>query len=61
MFIWRNALILGAIFVIVGLLYAWLQRFDFRALDAAGATLLVVLGLAMGFTFLILLRGSRGM
>jgi hypothetical protein len=61
MFIWRNALILGGIFVVVGLLYVALQGGHPLALDLAGGTLLVVLGLAMAFTFLVLLRGSRGM
>ncbi len=60
MFIWRNALVLAAAFVAVGLLYLWLQG-EGRWLDRAGATLLIVLGLAMGFTFIVLLRGSRGM
>jgi hypothetical protein len=61
MFIWRNALILGGGFVVVGLLYLALQGDVLATLDRAGATLLIVLGLAMAFTFLVLLRGSRGM
>lgn len=61
MFIWRNALILGGGFVVVGLLYLALQGDVLVTLDRAGATLLIVLGLAMAFTFLVLLRGSRGM
>lgn len=60
MFIWRNAIILGAGFVAVGLLYLVVQG-DGLWLDRAGATMLVALGVAMAFTFLVLLRGSRGM
>ena len=59
MFIWRNALILGAGFIIVGVLYYLLQG-DGAYLDRSGATLLILLGGAMAFTFAILLRGSRG-
>jgi hypothetical protein len=60
MFVWRNAIFLGAGFVIVGLLYLALQGSGLT-LDRAGVTMLVVLGLAMMFTFVILLRGSRGL
>jgi inner membrane protein involved in colicin E2 resistance len=60
MFVWRNAIILGAGFAIVGLLYLSLQGSG-SSLDLAGATMLVVLGAAMMFTFAILLRGSRGL
>ena len=58
MFIWRNAIILGAIFFVVGIVYAIFQGTE-NTLDMAGATLLIVLGLAMAFTFIVLLRGSR--
>jgi preprotein translocase subunit SecG len=64
MFVWRNAVILGAIFLVVGIVYAWLQGFgspDQNVPDLAGATLLIVLGIAMAFTFVVLLRGSREM
>jgi hypothetical protein len=59
-FIWRNALILGVGFIVVGFLYYLLQG-DGAYLDRTGATLLILLGGAMAFTFVILLRGSRGM
>jgi hypothetical protein len=60
MFVWRNAIVLGLIFVGVGLLYLWLQSYGtFNQIDRAGATMLVVLGAAMMFVFVILLRGSR--
>ena len=60
MFIWRNALILGIIFIIVGIAYYWLQGTDTAITsDRAGATMLIILGAAMAFVFTILLRGSR--
>jgi len=64
MFIWRNALILGLIFIAVGVGYFLLNGsivFDpnMVGLDVAGATMLVVLGFAMAFVFAVLLRGSR--
>jgi hypothetical protein len=60
MFVWRNAIVLGLIFVAVGALYFLVQGGG-ATLDRAGATMLIVLGLAMAFTFTILLRGSRGL
>jgi hypothetical protein len=60
MFIWRNAIILGGGFVVVGVLYLLLQGDETLPwLDRAGATLLILLGVAMAFTFAVLLRGSR--
>lgn len=62
MFIWRHAIILGIIFVIVGIVYFWVQGDDLATTsDRAGATMLVILGGAMAFVFSILLRGSRGL
>ena len=58
MFVWRNALILGLIFIVVGVVYFIGNRLTV-GLDMAGATMLVVLGFAMAFVFAILLRGSR--
>lgn len=58
MFVWRNAIILGAIFVIIGSVYYLVQGTG-QGLDVAGATLLIILGGAMAFVFAILLRGSR--
>ncbi|HYI23396.1 MAG TPA: hypothetical protein VEX62_12275 [Candidatus Limnocylindrales bacterium] len=58
MFIWRNAIILGIIFMAVGLLYLFVQG-DGYGLDRAGVTMLIILGIAMAFVFSILLRGSR--
>ena len=60
MFVWRNALILGVIFIVVGIIYWFVQGGDTSTTsDRAGATMLVVLGGAMAFVFSILLRGSR--
>ena len=60
MFVWRNAIVLGAGFVAVGLLYLFVQGSG-DTLDRAGVTMLILLGGAMMFTFVILLRGSRGL
>ncbi len=59
MFVWRNAVILGIIFVIVGAAYWFLQGDSVLHLDAAGATLLILLGVAMAFVFTVLVHGSR--
>ena len=60
MFVWRNALFLGIIFVVVGIIYWYVQGSDVSPTsDRGGATMLVVLGAAMAFVFVILLRGSR--
>jgi hypothetical protein len=61
MFVWRNAIVLGVGFMAVGLLYLILQGDAIQWMDRAGVTLLIVLGIAMAFTFFVLLRGSRGM
>ena len=58
MFVWRNALILGVIFIVVGVIYWYVQARP-QNIDLAGATFLVGLGLAMAFSFAVLLRGSR--
>lgn len=58
MFTWRAAIILGLTFVVVGVLYLLVQGSG-EFMDRAGATMLIVLGSAMAFTFAIILRGSR--
>ena len=58
MFVWRNALILGIAFVVIGIGY-WYVQSTTAVIDLAGATMLVLLGVSMAFTFAILLRGSR--
>lgn len=55
---WRAALVLGAIFVIVGIVYLVVQGSGPYS-DRSGAEMLIVLGIAMAFGFSILLRGSR--
>lgn len=55
----RIALVGGAVFIIVGVLYWSVQHFDLTSTDYEGAVLLVVLGIAMAFGFTVLLRGSR--
>ena len=66
MFKWRNALGLTVIFVVVAIIY-WLGftgHFPFGDLfrggiDYSGLTMLIALGIAMGFGFIVLLRSSR--
>lgn len=57
----RWALILGAIPVVIGLIYLVVQEaVGIEAwIDPAGIILLVALGLAMGFGMLVILRGAR--
>jgi divalent metal cation (Fe/Co/Zn/Cd) transporter len=61
-FNWRNALGLTVIFVAVGILYyalwTWINPTP-SAVDWTGFLLLVGLGAAMGFAFVVLLRSSR--
>ena len=56
---WRFAVIMGVVFAAVGIIYWVVQHADLTATDYEGATLLVVLGIAMAFGFTVLLRGSR--
>ena len=58
MFVWRNAIVIGVLFVVAGFVYLVLQGSG-EWLDRAGVTLLISLGIAMGAAFTILLRGSR--
>lgn len=57
----REALLLGAIPIVIGLLYMILPVVSgsTTAVDAAGGTMLIALGLAMGFGMLVILRGAR--
>jgi hypothetical protein len=55
---WRAALVLGAIFAAVGIIYLLVQGSGAFA-DRSGAAMLIVLGIAMAFAFSVLLRGSR--
>jgi hypothetical protein len=57
---WRLALVLGVLFLAVGVLYWGLPYFlQPSKSDYQGAVLLIVLGIAMAFGFSVLLRGSR--
>ena len=58
MFKWRNALILGVIFVSIGTIYFVVQG-DGKTIDRAGVTMLIMLGVAMSFGFAVLLRAAR--
>jgi Flp pilus assembly protein TadB len=57
----RAALVLGAIPVVVGIIYFLLQetRGTDLTLDTAGALLLVSLGAAMAFGVYVLVNGAR--
>jgi Flp pilus assembly protein TadB len=57
----RWALVLGAIPVVIGLIYLVVQEaVGIEAwIDPAGVVLLVALGLAMGFGMVVILRGAR--
>ncbi len=58
MFNWRNTFFLGAFFVVVGILYFFLQG-DFRTIDRTGVVMLILTGVAMVFGLSVLIRGSR--
>jgi hypothetical protein len=57
----KEALVMGAIPIIVGIVYFTLQQLSGNELviDAAGALLLAALGMGMGFGMLVILRGAR--
>ena len=55
---WRNTLLLGLFFVVVGVLYFVLQG-DFRTIDRAGVVMLLLTGVSMAFGLGVLIRGSR--
>jgi hypothetical protein len=57
----RAALVLGAIPVTIGVVYLVLQEVNGTAanVDGAGVTMLIALGLAIGFGMLVILRGAR--
>lgn len=58
MFTWRQTLIIGAFFVVVGLLYFVVQG-DGATTDRAGVIMLLLAGVAMTFGFAVLVKGSR--
>jgi len=57
----KSALVLGAVPVTVGVVYLILQEVNGTAatVDGAGVTMLIALGLAIGFGMLVILRGAR--
>ena len=57
----RAVLLIGAIPIIVGIVYFALQELNGEqaVIDPGGALLLICLGIAMGFGFLVILRGAR--
>ena len=57
--LWRGALLLGLMFVTVGVVYAFVQYGHPENWDFSGVTMLIILGVSMAFTFSVLLRGSR--
>ncbi|MFI5255047.1 MAG: hypothetical protein ACHQ15_06290 [Candidatus Limnocylindrales bacterium] len=52
------AIAIGALFLVVGVIYG-ASGWGTPGKDAAGATMLIVLGIAMTFAFGIILRGTR--
>jgi hypothetical protein len=57
----RQALLLGGIPVVVAAIYFFGNELfgSQEFIDPAGGTLLVALGMAMGFGMLVILRGAR--
>ena len=54
----RNAIFVGMLFVIIGLIYWGAQYFAGSQVDYAGVTLLVLLGVAMAVMAYVLIAGS---
>jgi drug/metabolite transporter (DMT)-like permease len=69
MFNWRNTLIVGAFFVVVGIIYFVTQgagtcapemtHCTSRTLDLTGVLMLILAGVSMAFGLAVLVRGSR--
>jgi hypothetical protein len=57
----RESLMLGAIPVVIGVIYLVLQATTdlVDPIDLAGVAMLIALGLAMGFGMFVILRGAR--
>lgn len=58
MITWRRTLVIGAFFIIVGLIYYVVQG-DGSTIDRAGVTMLLLAGVSMAFGFAVLVKGSR--
>jgi hypothetical protein len=54
----RNAALVGVMFVIVAIVYWYVQPFGLTHLDYAGVTMLAALGIAMGLMAYVLIAGS---
>jgi hypothetical protein len=54
----RNALVIGLVFVVVAIVYWYVQPFGLVHLDYAGVTMLAALGIAMGLMAYVLIAGS---
>jgi hypothetical protein len=69
MFNWRNTFVVGAFFVLVGIIYFVVQgagncapemtHCASRTLDLTGVLLLILTGVSMVFGLAVLVRGSR--
>jgi Flp pilus assembly protein TadB len=57
----RAAIILGIVPIVLGVAYLAFNEINGTdlTLDMAGVTMLIALGLAMGFGFLVILRGAK--
>ncbi len=58
MITWQKTLVIGAFFIVVGILYFVVQGTGAYR-DLAGVTMLLLTGSAMVFGFAILVKGSR--
>ena len=54
----RNAIFVGLLFVIVGVIYFAVQSLAGWNVDYAGVTLLILVGIAMGIMSYVLIAGS---
>jgi drug/metabolite transporter (DMT)-like permease len=54
----RKTLLIGAFFIVVGLIYLATQGTG-TTIDLAGVTMLLLCGVAMAFGFAVLVKGSR--
>jgi len=55
---WPKTLVIGAFFIVAGLLYFVTQGTGAHT-DLAGVTMLLLCGVAMSFGFAVLVKGSR--
>ena len=58
MITWPKTLVIGAFFVLVGILYFAVQG-DGTTIDRAGVVMLLLAGVAMAFGVAVLVKGSR--